>query len=231
MKKISSIIMIIMGIILFSGVIFADTTQDFNKTYKEIEVLTVNLFEKISAGFTGKATDSDKLIRVVDKILINSKILEKAESAVNNKACAAEASQMNFYMAKIKIVIITGAHKDKLTMLLSRYYLHFIQCNTLNIMSVKLMLNDHLGKLKEALAKNEITEIEYLSEHLCIYSDQMYYASYVFGKKIWQKFAKRVKKLADEIFKSAQKKDLDAVKEAAGKIEKPLSILNKLITK
>ncbi len=218
-----------MGIILFSGVIFADTTQDFSKAYKEIEILTVNLFEKVSAGFTGKATDTDKLIRVIDKILINSEILEKAANAVNNKNCAGEARQINFYMAKIKTVIITGEHKDKLTMLLSRYYLHFIQCNILKIMNVKLMQNDCLGKLKEALDKNEITEIECLAEYLCIYSDQMYYASYIFGKKIWQKFSKRVKKFADEIFKSAQKKDLDAIKEAVDKIEKPLLILNKLI--
>ena len=218
-----------MGIILFYGVIFADTTQDFNKTYNEIEILTVNLFKNVSAGFTGKTTDNDKLIRVVDKILINSKILEKAANAVNNKDCAAEARHMNFYMAKIKTVIITGEHTDELTMLLSRYYLHFIQCNILKIMNIKLMQNDYLGKLKAALVKNEITEIEYLAEHLCIYSDQMYYASYVFGKKIWQKFAKRVKKLADEIFKSAQKKDLNAVTEAVAKIEKPMSILNKLI--
>ena len=34
---------------------------------------------------------------------------------------------------------------------------------------------------------------------------------------------------ADEIFKSSQKKDTDAIKKAVDKMEKPLAILNELI--
>ena len=192
MKKVSDIIMIIMCIFLFSGVAFADATQDFSKIYKEIEILTTNMFKGVSVAFTGKAVDSDKLITLADNILVKTKMLEKTAEAVNNKDSAAEARHMSFYMIKIKTVIITGEHADELTMFLSKYYLHFIHCNILEIMNIKLMQNDYFGKLKEALVKNEITEIEYLAEYLCIYSDQMYYASYIFGKKIWQKFFSRI---------------------------------------
>ena len=233
MKKATGIIAIIfLAVFLFSGAVVAtDEIEKFGKAYEETEILTRDLFKGVSEAFEGSAMEVNKLTKLADKILRNTLTLEKTAEAEGKKDSASEARQMNSYMNRIKKTFKTGENKDELSMLMARYYLHYNNCIMLKTLNLKVMQKDHLEELKDVLSKNEIGEITQLAEHLHLHSDQMYYASYIFGIKIWQKFSSQVKELADEIFVAAQKNDLANIKAGIEKIEKPINMLGKLVKK
>ncbi len=216
--------------LLFADVVLAaDADSRFKDVYEDTEILTGELFEGVSEALTGTPMDADNLVKKINKLIANSESLVKSAREAGRKEAMDEAGQMASYLTRIKEVIQTGEEKQELTMLLALYHLHYNNCVMVSTICLKEMQHDHVEELKEALKKNDMHDIRHLAEHLHIHSDQMHYAALIFGRKIWQKFSRRAKATADEIYEAAQRGDKAAVKAGVKKIEKPVNMLRKLV--
>jgi len=225
-------ILLITGFILFlnSAIVFASAEDIFSKTYEETEIITGELLEGISEALGGEALQVAMLVEKADKLIANSKTLEKAAIELGKKDSAAEAAQMVSYMTRIKETLEKGGKEtDQLAITSARFYLHYNNCLMNYPGYLKIMLNDHVEELKNALKEGHMEEVSHLAEHLHLHCDQMYYSAMIFGKKIWQKFSVQSKAIADKIFEAAQKDDIDAVKAGIKEIEKPVGMLLDLV--
>ncbi len=216
---------------LLTGQVFADAKEDlFKATYEETEILTNELFTGISAALSGAELNREMLSAKAAKLMQNSEVLSKTAMELKKTDTASEAAQMLAYMTRIKKVFDqdTDGHDD-LTMLVARYYLHYNNTVMSNPVCLVNMQKDHVEELRTALDAKDYNELGHLAEHLHLHSDQMYFASKVFGKKVWAKFAIRAKDKADEIFANAEKKDIEAVRAGVAEIEVPVSMLLKIV--
>ncbi len=227
MKKLTGVLIVVGMMVVGSVAVCA--ADDFKDTYEETEILTSELFEGISEVLSGETMQLGKLLTMIDTLVTNSQMLEKFSVELGKKEAADEAGQMAAYLTRIKQIIQTGQEQRTLVMLLARYYLHYNNCMMVNTLSLKEMQHDHVEELKAALETGDMSELEHLSEHLHVHSDQMYYAALIFGKKIWQKFSTQAKAYADEIFEAARSGDTAAVLAGVNKIEKPVAMLRKLV--
>lgn len=232
MKRTSAVFVIIgmLYVLATPSTVLADPLEDYGKAFEETEVVTYDLFEGISQMLNGEQVNRNTLIQYADKLIDNSKILEKSAADLKRQESSGEAFQMGYYMKRVKEILEKGGEDPKyLTTLSSRYYLHYNNCIMTNPAYLKLMVQDHVDEVKKALEGNDLVEVAHLAEHLHLHSDQMYYSSLVFGKKIWQKFAEQIKTLADQIFLSARAKEIDKVKSLIKEIEEPVAMIQKVI--
>lgn len=232
MKRTSAVFVIIGMLYIFAipSPILADPLEDYGNAFENTEIITYDLFEGISKMLNGDQVNRDTLIQYAGKLIDNSKILEKSAADLKRQESSGEAFQMGYYMKRLKEILEKGGEDPKyLTTLSSRYYLHYNNCIMTNPAYLKLMVQDHVNELNKALAGNDLAEVAHLAEHLHLHSDQMYYSSLVFGKKIWQKFAEQIKSISDQIFLSARNNEIDKVKSLIKEIEEPVSMIQKVI--
>ena len=216
--------------IVFPCTVYADSVQRFREVYESTESLTHELFEDLSMAVAGKSFDRDAMLRLADRILINTKRLEETARTSGKNMCADEAGQMHSCMAKIKKIIKTGEERHEFIMLTAKYYLHYNNCLMLNSKNLMIMLSDHMKALKLELAKDEdLSVIGYAAEHLSIHSDQMFYCAMLVGKKIWQKFAIQTKDAADAILAAVNRGDKAAIAEGMEQIERPIQMLERIV--
>lgn len=230
MKKITGAMVIAgMAVLISASVFAADADSRFKDVYEETEILTGELFRDISGILAGSPMDADHLMKRVNKLIANSESLGKLAGEAGRSAAEDEAGQMAHYLTRIRKAIRSGEEKQKLTMFLAKYYLHYNNCVMVSTICLKEMQHDHVEELKEALKKNDMHEVRDLAEHLHAHSDQMHYTALIFGKKIWQKFSGRAKAAADEICEAARRGDNAAVEAGVRRIEKPVRMLMKLV--
>ena len=230
-KIITTLIFVCLFFGLFTGQVFAGAKEDlFKATYEETEILTNELFLGINAALSGAELNRELLSAKAAKLMQNCDLLSKTALELKKTDAASEAAQMLAYMTRIKKIFDqdTDGH-DYLTMLVARYYLHYNNTVMSNPICLVNMQKDHVDELRAALDAKDYEELGHLAEHLHLHSDQMYFASKIFGKKVWAKFAIQAKEKADEIFANAEKKDIEAVRAGVAEIEVPVSMLLKIV--
>ncbi|MBF0196922.1 MAG: hypothetical protein HQL32_04400 [Planctomycetes bacterium] len=219
----------ISGLMLLFGCLLADSNTKFSEAYEETEIISDELFAGLSVAFSGKSVDFESMKTRIDKIISNCDTLVEAAREASVVDCAEEALQMKSYAERIREVLASGKHTDELIMLAARYYLHYNNCIMMKPVNLKMMLKDHVDELRSALEKKDFTEVYHLAEHLNIHANQMHYTAYIQGKMIWQKFSLQTKNIAGKIFVDAKLKNYSAIEKGIAEIDKPVSILVKIV--
>lgn len=232
MKKLTGV-MVIVVMVLFYGTAFADTLEVFSEAMHSIEKEFENIFEGLGDGL-----EEEGSLSLNDMKEAAEKIGMEAESIValgkeNNRAdWAFEAEELAEAMDEW-LEKLDEKEFDEAMYHLTRAFHMFSLLQMITPRFARNEMSERYKEMGDVLAKLDIEEAAEIVEHQAEYMEglarHVHYASKMFGKRVWRKFAERALEAADEVTDACEDRDKAAAEAALKKFEKPLEMLEELI--
>ncbi len=232
MKKLAGVI-IIVGMVLLCGNVFADPLEEFSKAIQSIEQEFENIFEALSDGFKEEGSISLNEIReAAEKIKTEAKSIVALGEKNNRKDWVFEAAELVWSMDEC-LEMLEEKEFDEAMHNLARAFHMFSTLQMVSPRFARHSLSKRYQEVKGLLAGGDIREtaeaVERRAEAMEDLARHLHYASKMFGKKVWRKFAEAALQAAVEVTTACDDRDQAAAEAALKKLEKPIMMLEELI--
>lgn len=232
MKRLTGVLVVVI-MVLFHGNAFADTLEVFSEAIHAIEEEFENIFESF-----GDALEEEGSLSLNEIRAATEKIKTEAESIV---ALGKENDRSDWVfeadeLAEVVEELMECLEEKELDEALFNLAMAFHNFSTLQMVSPRFArnaLSEHYKEVKDVLTKGDVVgtaeAVERQTEHMEDLARHLHYASKIFGKKVWRKFAEATLEAADEMADACEDRDQAAAEAALKKIEKPIMMLEDLI--
>ncbi len=232
MKKLTGIIVIVV-MVLLCGNAFADPLEEFSKAIQSIEQEFENIFEALGDGLEEEGSFSLNDIRAAaEKIETATKSIVVLGEENNRADWAFEAEELAEAIDEYLEMLDEQEFDDALSTLARAFHM-FNLLQMLTPRFARNSLSERYQDVQDLLTGGDIGETGEAGEQQAEYMEglarHVYYASKMFGKKVWRKFANAALEAADELADACEDRDQAAVETALEKLEKPIMMLEELI--
>ncbi len=232
MKKavMMSILVVLVSVYVFySDNAFADTLEEYAAAIHSIEEAFENIFEGMSRGLKeGGVLPADEIKKAAEKIETGAESIEAIGKKITNHDFIFEADEL----AEAVEEFTEALEKNEFDEAMFHLTRSFTSFNLLQIVypeHSRKRLSKEFIQLKERVTAGNLVQTGIFAEKIETVARHIHYASKMFGKKVWLKFAHQTLEAADDLADACDKNDKAGAEAAMAKLEKSIKFLEKLI--
>ncbi|MCP4108511.1 MAG: hypothetical protein GY749_23685 [Desulfobacteraceae bacterium] len=228
-KGVMTGIAVMVSVYAFYNNASADTLEEYTAAIHSIEEAFDNIFESLGNGLKKDAVLSvGEIKKAAEQIEKQAESIEAIGKKISSHDFIFEADELAEAVEKFTEALEKNEF-DEAVFHLTRSFNSFNLLQTVYPAHSRKRLSKEFIQLKERVTAGNLVQTEIFAEKIETVARHIHYASKMFGKKVWLKFAHQTLEAADDLADACDKNDKPGAEAAMAKLEKSIKFLEKLI--